>query len=86
MCTKRWRRVYRLLKSWGRPVQYSVFACYLRDGELRAVMQALAEVIDPAEDRVHLWLVCGQCQRRMHVLGRGGRIEPLPAVWVVSEE
>lgn len=83
---QRWRRVFRLLKSWGSPVQYSVFACRLRDGELERLLRELAGVIEATEDRVHVWPVCGQCEARVRTLGRGGRPEPLPSAWIVSEE
>ena len=85
-CPRRWRGVFRLLKSWGGPVQYSVFACRLSDAELRDLAAGLEELLDAAEDRAHIWPVCGQCEARVRVLGRGGRMAPLPAAWVISDE
>lgn len=83
---RRWRRLFRLLKSWGSPVQYSIFACRLSDGDLSRLVREIEALIDPLEDRVHVWPVCGQCEPRTRVLGQGGRLEPMPVVWIVGDD
>jgi len=82
---RRLRRVFRLLRQWGVPVQYSVFECHLSDSEVERLAQALADALDEAADRAHLYPLCGQCAPRARVLGRGGRAEALPEAWIVSD-
>jgi len=83
--TKRWRKVFSLLKSYGGAVQYSVFECELTRVQARALQAGLEKLILPSEDRVHFYPLCGQCSPRVVVLGKGGRIDPLPDVWIVSD-
>jgi len=49
---KRWRRVFRTMKGYGRSLQLSVFHCRL-GGRRRAEMaMALESLVDPSEDHV----------------------------------
>jgi len=82
---KRWRKVFRLLKSYGGPVQYSVFECEMTSSQMRTLQAKLGNIIEEAEDRIHFYPLCGQCSPRAIVMGRGGRVDPLPDVWIVSE-
>ena len=82
---KRWRKVFKLLKSYGKPVQYSVFECRLSAAQHKALQAALVGVLNEEEDRVHCYPLCGQCDVRTVVLGYGGRVEELPAAWIVSD-
>lgn len=82
---KRWRKVFKLLKSYGKPVQYSVFECRLSSPQFKALQAALASVLNDDEDRLHCYPLCGQCDTRTVVLGYGCRVEELPAAWIVSD-
>ena len=82
---KRWRKVFQLLKAYGKPVQFSVFECHLRDTQLRALLQKLETLIHAEEDRLHCWPLCNRCDRAVRTLGRGGRVEALPQAWIVSD-
>ena len=51
-CSKRWRRVFRLLNGYGDWVQLSVFRCRL-DNRRRTLMEReLRNVLDEREDRL----------------------------------
>jgi len=82
---KRWRKVFRLLKSYGYSVQYSVFECRLSDAQMKYLSQSLGDTMDEKEDRVHIYPLCGQCDERIEVLGRGKHTEALPNVWIISD-
>ncbi len=82
---KRWRKVFKILKSYGKPVQYSVFECRLSQPQAKALQTALASVLDSKKDRVHCYPICGQCDKRIAVLGCGNRVEDLPVAWIVSD-
>ena len=82
---KRWRKVFKLLKSYGKPVQYSVFECRLSASQLKALQVTLETLLNHEKDRVHCYPLCGQCDARTVVLGYGGRVEEFPTAWIVSD-
>ncbi len=83
--TKRWRQVFRLMKSYGQSVQYSVFECWLSASQLKTLQARLALMMDMQEDRVHCYPLCGQCESRTITLGQGERVAALPVVWLISD-
>lgn len=54
---KRLRRVHKLLKSWGMPVQYSVFAVDLTTRGADTLFDALARITDIEADDVRLYRI-----------------------------
>jgi len=83
---KRLRKVWNTLRRWGEPVQYSVFECWLTEGQVEKLWKELGEVIETDEDRVHLWPLCARCEARVRVMGTGGRTAPLPGAIVLTSE
>lgn len=49
---KRLRAMHRLAKAYGRPLQYSVFACLLRREDRVRLAQRIESLIDRENDRV----------------------------------
>ena len=49
---KRLRTMHKLAKAFGRPLQYSVFACLLRREDRVRLAVRIEELIDRTEDRV----------------------------------
>jgi CRISPR-associated protein Cas2 len=49
---KRLREMHKLAKAFGRPVQYSVFACLLRREDRVRLATRIEALIDRADDRV----------------------------------
>jgi len=82
---KRWRKVFRLLKSYGQSVQYSVFECQLSASQQHTLFDALQSVICEEEDRINCYPVCGHCTSRAVLMGNAKRSETLPLVWVFSD-
>lgn len=72
---KRLRTMHKLAKAFGRPLQYSVFACLLRREDRVRLAARVEELIDRSEDRVII-LDIGSVQDRdswippMQVFGR----------------
>lgn len=64
------QRVARFLEGWGRRIQKSVFECDLSGEELQQVYDRLACLLVLAEDRCHLYRLCGECAPRRLALGR----------------
>ena len=52
---KRLRRVFRIVKGFGQPLQYSVFRCELTPANKERLKARLAEVIDHRADQVLLF-------------------------------
>ncbi|GGJ07602.1 hypothetical protein GCM10010885_15910 [Alicyclobacillus cellulosilyticus] len=42
---KRWRKCYKLLKSYGKPIQYSVFQCHLSSTMMAKLRWELAALL-----------------------------------------
>jgi CRISPR-associated protein Cas2 len=70
---KRLRRVHRLMRGYGTPLQYSVFQCDLSQSERVLLIEALTPVIHHREDQVML-INLGPAQGRgcesIEVMGR----------------
>ncbi|QGJ70645.1 CRISPR-associated endoribonuclease Cas2 [Planctomycetales bacterium 10988] len=49
---KRLRKIYRTMKGFGDPLQYSIFRCELSARQRQAMRQMLWEILNFAEDRV----------------------------------
>lgn len=51
---KRLRRIFKLMKGWGIPVQYSVFQCDLTEKQIIELQSELEDEMDLAVDQVLL--------------------------------
>lgn len=73
-CPKRLYRVHRYLLGFKVGGQKSFFECWFTPAELRAARGELAVLIDPVEDRVHIF----QLDPRMKMEGLGIAVTPAP--------
>ncbi len=73
-CPRRLYRVHHYLLGFKVGGQKSFFECWFTPAELRAARRELAELIDPAEDRVHIF----QLDPRMKMEGLGIAIPSTP--------
>jgi CRISPR-associated protein Cas2 len=68
---RRRTRVHSALTGFGTWVQYSVFECFL-DRKQRLLLEArLLKEIDQGKDTIRIYGLCGACQTKVEVLGRG---------------
>ena len=77
---KRLRRAHRTLLGYGDPLQYSVFLCHLSRAERVLMEMALREIINLAEDTVHivdLGPAVGLAGQRIRAMGRA-RLPTVP--------
>ena len=71
-------RVSSLLLDFGTRIQESVFVAHL-DADLAARMQErLKRVVSADYDRVHVFEICGACEKRLWVLGEAQIVEDPP--------
>ncbi len=60
-------RVRHLLKGYSTGGQKSVYECFLTEAERWHIVEKLERLIDPEEDRVHIFTMDGRS--RTHTLG-----------------
>ena len=80
---KRWRKVFRIAKGYGKQLQYSVFYCYLSSREKVLLTSDIEKVIDHLTDRVLVVNIGGQSidlEQRVEFLGQKADIEDHQAV------
>jgi CRISPR-associated endonuclease Cas2 len=68
-------RLYRRLCALLTPVQRSVFEGELKTGGLARLQSVIAHRIEPDEDDVRIWVLCGECRGRALLLGKA---RPVP--------
>jgi CRISPR-associated protein Cas2 len=79
---RRRTRLADALKDFGERVQLSVFECQLDEKQIASLHARLAKLIEPAEDSVRIYRLCGECSVRLELLGVG-RITEDPPVFVL---
>lgn len=65
---KKRTKLHKKLRSYGTPVQYSVFECLLDGKRLEKLRALLDRVTDAQEDLVRVYFLCQTCHGRMEVL------------------
>jgi len=78
---RRRTRLHKKLKSFGKPVQYSVFECILDSKGLERMQQIIRNVIDKQQDLVRYYFLCEACRGRIEALN--GEITQAPLIWIV---
>jgi CRISPR-associated protein Cas2 len=61
------------LKDFGRRVQYSVFEAQLDGALLAALRQRVERIVDLEDDSVRIYALCGECEDKVTIIGRGRR-------------
>ncbi len=76
--TKRRTQVMKLLKNYGRHVQYSVFECDLTAAQLKELKVRLSALVHLPTDNVRLYFLCESDAHRIEALaGRGVARDPI---------
>jgi CRISPR-associated protein Cas2 len=68
-------RVFRRMRGFLPHVQKSVFEGELNDARLVALRRMIQQEIDPVEDTVRVYHLCGRCIPATEVLGVGVYVE-----------
>jgi CRISPR-associated protein Cas2 len=66
---KRWRKAYKILNGYGRPLQYSLFRCTLGQTEFERLRWELEKVL-AAEDALLFVGLCSGCVQRVAARNR----------------
>lgn len=70
---KRRTKVMKTLQGYGQRVQFSVFECDIRPGDLRELERRLRQIIDHDVDDVRFYQLCENCQGKVKMLGKAER-------------
>ena len=76
---RRLRRVHAVAKTYGYPLQYSVFVCDLDDVELVALERDLSAVIAHREDRISVFDLGPPSGRGLRCVRQLGRPQVVPS-------
>ena len=66
---KRRSKVHKLLCGYGNWTQYSLFECCLTKRHLVELRAKLNKILEPLEDTVRLYRVCGACVEQAITIG-----------------
>jgi len=72
---RRLRRVAKVCEDFGIRVEYSVFECDLSEEQFTHLWESLMTEIDPDEDTILAYRICGACVTRIVSLGQATRPE-----------
>lgn len=78
-CPKRLYRVHRFLLAYKVGGQKSFYECWMTPAELRDVQRTLGDLINPEEDRIHIF----QLDPRMKPDGLGIATQPKTDVFLI---
>jgi len=60
------------MKDFGARVLKSVFECNLTTGQYLDMKYQAEQIIDPLEDSIRFYFLCGKCLKNVERLGKGG--------------
>lgn len=68
---KRLARVAKVMKNYGERVLKSVFECNLEKWRFGQLKIEIDEIIEPIEDSVRYYILCGKCLKEVEYSGKG---------------
>ena len=66
---KRLRHVAKVCEDFGIRVEYSVFECDLSEDHFQTLWTSLQNIIDPDEDCILAYKICGSCVTKIESMG-----------------
>jgi CRISPR-associated protein Cas2 len=66
---RRRRKVHKSLCGFGEWTQYSLFECHLSEKELLLLRGKLEKLLEPDEDSLRLYPLCGACVEKVETMG-----------------
>jgi CRISPR-associated protein Cas2 len=68
---KRLRKVAVLMEDYGTRVQRSVFECLIEERQIIQLIAKLMKIIEVSEDSTRIYRVCGSCEEKIQIIGKG---------------
>jgi CRISPR-associated protein Cas2 len=63
-------RLFKLLKRFGQPVQFSVFECILTRAQFDQMRAEVGKIVDGEQNSVRYYDICDECHRRVFTIGK----------------
>lgn len=73
---KRRTKVHKILSGYGHWTQYSLFECFLTEKQYLRLRHRLEQHLEPKQDSVRFYALCGACRGRVETVGQPPRAEP----------
>ena len=74
---RRRSKVHKILCSYGAWTQFSLFECYLTAKQYLLLRERVERVLEPAEDSVRFYALCGACRKQVETIGSSRPEEPI---------
>jgi CRISPR-associated protein Cas2 len=68
---KRRNKIFKIMKDYGKRVQYSVFECILEKKVFNEMINKINQIVDINNDSVRIYYLCEDCYKKVDVLGLG---------------
>ncbi len=68
---KRLRKISNEMENFGTRVQRSVFECHLETAQVQTLRQRLDDLMEPSEDQVRYYRLCGKDKQLIVIDGTG---------------
>ena len=75
------RKLFKLLKRYGEPVQLSIFEAIISEEQFAQLRSEVARLIGSDAGQVRYYDICRSCNRSIVTLGQA-RITVLPSVYI----
>lgn len=75
-------RLFKALKRFGQPAQFSVFECLLDEARFAELRRTVALVAASESDNVRYYELCLQCRRQITPLGKA-TVASLQPVYII---
>jgi len=66
---KRLRKIAKTCEDFGIRVEYSVFECDLKNEAFQQLWELLKEIVEPDEDCILAYRICGSCVTQIESMG-----------------
>jgi CRISPR-associated protein Cas2 len=70
-------KIHKILCGYGAWTQFSLFECYLTPKQHLLLRERVDRVIEPAEDSVRFYALCGTCRKTVETVGGKRPEEPI---------
>jgi CRISPR-associated protein Cas2 len=74
---RRRSKVHKLLCGYGAWTQFSLFECYLTPKQYLLLRDRIDRLLEPAEDSVRFYSLCGACRKQVETVGGNRPEEPI---------
>lgn len=66
---KRRTKLFKALKNFGTPVQFSAFECLLNKKDFNDMQEVVRKITKRKKDKVRIYTLCGSCQDAIKEIG-----------------